>query len=803
MNVVDLGFLAVKNGDYQEAINIFKRALDRGKEADAFFGLGVAHLRLGDLPTARWAFNQALELKPEHREAQEFIGTIDQTRSSKQPAGRRSRFRAGKDYLETREGSWKKFFVKGVNIGLGLPGYFPGEFAVKQGTYLKWFKLISELGANTVRVYTILPPDFYEALYRFNVSGKRLFLFQEIWTELPANNDFDAHEYKEGFFKEIKDAVDVIFGNTVLPERLGRAQGNFTYDVSPYVVGFIIGREWESCAVRGFDESRGRTMSNYEGSFLRIRNGTPFEVWITEACDFLQRYEHEQYGISHPVTAVNWPTLDPISHPSESTYEDEYRLQGLHPKRNVGRCIDVHIEDMESLDLSKIAAVRGNGFFALYHVYPYYPDFMNNDYLDQENPYFTYLSILKKHHGRQPVLIGEFGVPSSRDSAHWHRRGWHHGGHSDKEQGVINGKLMKTIHAAGMAGGILFSWFDEWFKRNGLFMPAELPEDRKPFWYNFQDPEENYGLLATYPSYPEKKVKLIAAAQDWLGATTLYEKKDDLMAFRFRDGFDETRKLRRVSAQHDEGFLYLLLETAGPIDFSHANFLIGLDTCSADVGERLFPFGLNLTSPVGLTFVVHLAGKENSRILVSAAYDKYLNDKTDLIRPEASNQGAWVMMQNETNIRRISKDRKHYYPAHIFNMSRLRFGSLDVKSRDYHSLSDFFFQDNKIELRIPWGLLNVTDPSTRMVLWMEKGNEIRKTAGIGILAISYRPEAGNFVSSKTGSTSNHADSLPDVLAPEHMKTYSWEEWNIPIYHTYLKESYYRYQQILHTIPEAT
>ena len=802
MNIVDLGFLAVKKGDYQEAVNIFKRALDKQKEADAFFGFGVAHFHLGDLPTARWAFTQSLELKPENKEAQEFLGTIDKMRIVIPPPSRRSRFRAGKEYLEIHDGTWKKFFIKGVNIGVGLPGYFPGEFAVKQGTYLKWFNQISELGANTVRVYTILPPDFYEALYRFNTSGKRLYLFQEIWTELPEDNNFDGKGFKQGFLAEIRDAVDVIFGNKVLPERPGRAHGNFTCDVSPYVMGFIIGREWESCAVKGFDESRGRKMSNYEGRFLRIRKGTPFEVWVTEVCDFLQRYEHEQYGVSHPVTAVNWPTLDPISHPSESTYEDEYRLQGLRPKRNAGICIDVHIEDTESFDPAKIVAVRGNGFFALYHVYPYYPDFMNNDYRDQENTYFAYLSMLKKHHGRQPVLIGEFGVPSSRDSAHWHRGGWHHGGHSDKEQGEINGKLMKTIHATGMAGGILFSWFDEWFKRNGLFLPEELPADRKPLWYNFQDPEENYGLLATYPGYPTKKVKLVAEAQDWLGAVPLYEKKDDTMAFRFHDRFDEARRLVRFSAQHDEGFLYLLLETAGSIDFSHSNFLIGLDTCSADVGERLLPFGLNLTSPVGLTFLVHLAGKESSRILVSAAYDKYLNDNKGPLRPEASNQGAWVMMLNETNIRRISKDGKHYFPAHVFTMSRLRFGSLDVKSRDYHSLADFFFLDNRIELRIPWGLLNVTDPSAKMVLWMENGSVTRQTTGTRVIAISYKPGEGKLAASRTGKTSNYTDSLPAALDSKHIKTYAWDGWNTPIYHTFLKESYYRYKQILQTIPEA-
>jgi len=803
VSTLDLGFLALKRGDHQEAINIFKRALDHKKEADAFFGFGVAHYHLGDILTARWAFYQALERKRDHKESLAYLERIDKTKKSRKPVPtKKARFRARKDFLEVHDGTWREFFIKGVNIGAGLPGYFPGEFAVKKGTYLKWFKQIKELGANAVRVYTILPPEFYEALYRFNALDHKLYLFQEIWTELPEGNDFRDSRFIEGLRQDIKNTVDVVFGNASLQERPGYTHGIYEYDVSPFVGGFIVGREWESCAVKGFNEAHLRQTSDYQGMFLRIQNGTPFEVWITEMCDFLQSYEHEQYQVTHPVTTVNWPTLDPLEHPSESTYEDEFRRQGLQSQGDQGPCIDVHIEDVESLDLTKITAIEGNGFFALYHVYPYYPDFMNNDYADQENPYLAYLSALKKYHGRQPVVIAEFGVPSSREAAHWNRCGWHHGGHGDRDQGQINGKLMQTIHEAGMAGGILFSWFDEWFKRNWLFLPSELPAERKPFWYNLQDPEENYGLLAAYPGYPGKKVNLDCRTDDWHGVAPLYEKKEDSMAFPFHDKSDDSRRLLRLSVQHDEGFLYALLETAGTIDFSKANFLIGLDTCLAEGGERALPFGTNLMSPVGLTFLIHLAGRESSRILAAASYDKYLNGKTGVVKPEASDQGEWVMMQNETNIRRISKDGNRFFPARVFTMSRLRFGSLDKKSADYHSLADFFSRDNKIELRIPWGLINITDPSSRTALWMDKNGTTRQTGGIRMLALSYKPEEGELVARATGGAFNHTDSLPAELVPAQVRKYSWNEWETPIYHSFLKESYFRFQKVLQAIPEA-
>ncbi|MRH43354.1 hypothetical protein GH741_11760 [Aquibacillus halophilus] len=51
--------------------------------------------------------------------------------------------------------------IKGVNIGMAKPGHFPGEVAITEEEYYRWFKLIGEMNANTIRVYTIHPPGFY------------------------------------------------------------------------------------------------------------------------------------------------------------------------------------------------------------------------------------------------------------------------------------------------------------------------------------------------------------------------------------------------------------------------------------------------------------------------------------------------------------------------------------------------------------------------------------------------------------------------------------------------------------------
>ena len=65
-------------------------------------------------------------------------------------------------------GKYERFEIKGVNIGNTIPGKFGSDYAITKYDYLRWFKQIKEMGANTIRVYQIMNADFYNALYQFN-----------------------------------------------------------------------------------------------------------------------------------------------------------------------------------------------------------------------------------------------------------------------------------------------------------------------------------------------------------------------------------------------------------------------------------------------------------------------------------------------------------------------------------------------------------------------------------------------------------------------------------------------------------
>src|SRR5205823_8746842 len=84
--------------------------------------------------------------------------------------------------------------------------------------------------------------------------------------------------------------------------------------------------------------------------------------------------------------------------------------------------------------------------------------------LFRSSRYFGYLRALKQHHAGRPLLIAEYGVPSSRGVSHLQTDGLGHGGHDEHAMAEIDARLTREVRAAGAAGGVLFAWLDEWFK---------------------------------------------------------------------------------------------------------------------------------------------------------------------------------------------------------------------------------------------------------------------------------------------------------------------------------------------------
>jgi hypothetical protein len=93
-----------------------------------------------------------------------------------------------------------------------------------------------------------------------------------------------------------------------------------------------------------------------------------------------------------------------------------------------------------------------------------------------------------------------------------------------------------------------------------------------------------------------------------------------------------------------------------------------------------------------------------------------------------------------------------------------------------------------LELRLPWHVLNVTDPSSRQVLWTKGTQKTQTTEGIRLFIISYKPEGIRRRASKTGTAAAITDHLPEQLHLKSIPIYRWDGWNVPLYYHVPKQS---------------
>lgn len=812
-----LGWAALKSERPADAAHFFALSIGKApRMADSFCGLGFSRLRMGDGKGAGEAFARGLSLAPRNGDC--LAGARLAQRETPPPPATASEpatsYYALGGYFWVREGNARSepLFIKGVNLGFGLPGKFPTEFPEDEAFYLDWFRRIREMNANLIRVYTILPPAFYRAVQRFN-SGKpakeRLLVMQGIWAELPPAGNFADPAYLKEVRTEVRNAVDVIHGHADLPHRYGHASGTYRADISDSVIGFIFGREWEPPAVAAYN--RLSSVTGFTGHYLRIAGATPMEAWLTAMLDYLIGHETDTYRCQRPVAFTNWPPLDPLRHPTEATFQESValRIKSGEPLSapTEKELADAFDDDAVSLDEAKIVAEPAyrSGIFASYHVYPYYPDFLRYDPGYGEHPapagtsrrYFNYLFDLKHHYRSIPLLIAEFGLPTSRGIARYHPEGLNHGGLSEAAQASFLKEMMESIRESGCAGGMVFSWIDEWFKSSWM---VKGTEERDQLWYDAQDPEESYGVIAMLPT---GTAKMTPARHAWDDATILYENEDGAPLRSARDGHDGARHIRRILAAADAGYLYLRLDLAGPVDWKEGAYLLALNTTGNTDGDRRLPFHTGFESPLGFQYVILLNGSD-SRLLIEKGYNRVSFDpalreepgmsgyrEQDDFRPLRTSRGEFTDIVT-IHPRRFSRDGT-VFPEQIYDASILRQGSGTEDDP-----GDIFCdkEQHSVAVRIPWHLLNFADPSRHRVIVSARGR--RTSPGITIAAVAYRPAGENDPEAvPIGGTGKIADLVPRDL--KKLRTYTWPGWETPRFVSRPKKAYETLRELYGTI----
>ncbi len=744
----------------------------------------------------------------------------------------------GQHFEELNGSAWKPVYWKGVDLTAALPGEFPVDSARQAGVYRGWLKEISSLGVNTIRVSTLLPPAFYRALATFDSDSSHpaLWLLQGVsFPRPPASDDFFNGAYYKACTKELTDAVDVIHGQGDVPANHLHAGGLYPNDVARWVAGFIVGNTWLSHVVIANNQLHPNFQS-YEGSYVQAPSGSPTEVFLAQMIDHLEGYEQSKYNWQHPAAFLNWPTLDPMYHPTESTMVEEMAIRRGLGERFLTPPGPYDDDDSVTVDPTHLhpTAKFQAGYFADYSVFPFYPDFMNDDPgyqavrdADGSDPFLGYLEDLEAHTPGVPLVISGYGVPTSLGIGHFSPAGFNEGGETGAQQGRLLARMTRNIYDAGAAGGTVFEWLDEWFRRSWITRNYETAEEDKPRWTNFMDPSEYYGLMAADPARASAH-PLEGGPAGWANVPPLYAKSTPQPYRPAGDGWDPARNLKALYADADEGFLYLRLvvskldpQNTGTPNWNKVNYLIGIGTDPGQAGLTYLPAIAPVRFPEGMTYAIQIAGPQSSHIWIASSYDPYkiipipgLPDETMLAQklgwtPNLTDSGTFEGQIIEPNRRRFARNGR-YFPPLRYDRGILRFGTLDPSSPEYDPLAEWYasVRNNTISIRIPWALLNVTDPSSLRIFagLARDGTVLTKvTPGFEMAAFSYRPIPSASLRPLMEQGQPITDSLPPLSSPflmasDALRKYRWPEWTKPQYTLRLKASYDILRKAFQSLP---
>lgn len=598
----------------------------------------------------------------------------------------------GRDIQRLVNGSWESFEIRGVDLTSAVPCEFTSDYAGDTEDYLSWLESISDLGANCIRVFTIMDSDFYEAFYTFNTeSGRTLYLLQGLQVPDAANygaEDAYGSDFRELLIQNGQSAVDVIHGKKILPLGNTSGTGIYSRDISPWVLGYLVGHEWDSGNIAYTDKSTLNPQS-YEGEYFST---TPeagrFEALMAEIMDRITGYESDKYKTQRLIAFISDPSNDPFE------YETLYATRFF--KYN-------------QLDAEHIVPGPGlkSGYFAAYRLSRFCTDFL--DYLspeqrlelgsilaglDTSDYYNGYMDLLAKYHSI-PVVAAGFGFSTARAPIYEGEEPL-----TEQEQGRNIVQVLQDTSRCGWAGAFVSSWQDVWQRKSWNTSYSNL-DSILPMWQDMQSDGQSYGLmqfsLGQCPCYVDGE------ASEWTESDVVLE-----------------TDLGSLSMKYDEKYIYFY---ARGFDPGTQALYIPIDTTPKSGSTYCQNYDISFERPCDFVICIH--GEADSRVVVQERYDTlWAMHANEISRRDAYEQlrsaDSPVFRNIELLVQRdqpapVMLTQETWTPEPTYETGLLCFGNSNPDSPDFDSLADFMFTEDGVEIRIPWQLLNFSDPSEMLI----------------------------------------------------------------------------------------
>lgn len=640
------------------------------------------------------------------------------------------------------------FEVRGVDLESSTAGHHANDFALHLDDYLSWFHKISDMGANTIRVKTVMNVDFYDALLEFNrYSNHPLYLLQGVRVDdYRDNSRLDAFDdkYRGQLIRDIKGAIDVTHGRRqVWNTNFGSL--NYNSDVSKWILGFVIGDSWNSGTIAYTNHQK--TANPFKGEYFRtVPEANSFEVMLAQVLDEAMAYESRKYGWQHLISVANSPMTDPF------IYAESFAAQA--PK---------YVQlDLEHIQASP--AVR-SGLFASYQVFDFHPLF--TDYLLEkqervepqkiqdsrklEHP-SSYMSLLEAHH-ELPVLVLGYGYSTARGIDH-PKKGNISEPLTEREQGELLVRDFKIFQSYHSLGATINSWQDDW---NARSWNTSYSTDRHTnfLWGDVQTTNTGFGLM-TYEAR-KGQYQLDGDLSEW-SSSPLLETGDG-----------------QLYAASDPKYLYLAIKKAKLT--GQEKWVLPIDVTPKSGSESWSQANLTFDRPADFLLLI---GGGQGQLLVQDRYNgtkmNYLNElagEDPFVEPPAKDSREFQIIEMVLKNNRIfddlalAKREDKWLPPH--KTGQLRKGQGRRGEPDFDSQTDCAQGKDGVEIRIPWQLLNFSNPADGRVhddYYDNYGVQELKISELG-LGLADRSSRGRV----------------------EMTSYPLKPWSLPDVKEVLKESY--------------
>lgn len=601
----------------------------------------------------------------------------------------------GKLYLKDEE---QPFIVKGVEINSSYPGYNFSDYKIGKDKYIEWLKQIQEMGANTVKLSNRLDPEFYKAVYEFNLDNEKpLYLIQCIdIEEYETNNSNSIYGFKNELIKECLLAIDAIHGNRYVVASGIAGQGLYNRDVSQWTLGYLISNIGtdETIAYTDYTDKR-NAGKGYNGSYFytEAEEASETEDIIAEILDKMTIYETEKYQEQKFATF----TMDFLK--DSFKYKQNVNVQlGKSAYINMN-----HVKAKDTLKATKIIAYDMIGAINEFIDILDPTEIQNNqeifDSVNGESIYGGYVDFINKYYD-SPVLIANYGYSTSRMVDRENKNPI-----TEEEQGrKIIADYNEFINE-GSCGAIISTWQDNWALTNWNVKYA-TSEEKEIYWHNVQAIDQCYGILSFEDENKEQICYVDGNIEEWTEDSLIKEENGIKLYFRY--DYENVYIMAKNIDTNKEIYIPLdITPSSGATSYLESQFDKDID------------------------FLIKINGTENSEILVQEYYDSIRAMYEDNIT--GIRQFSNVPDKNTTNFTNVravlkrqvdptvdislmtAEQRTEYRMYKIYDTGKLIYGSDNPESEKYNSLSDYCFGENCIELQIPWEILNFSSPSEMLI----------------------------------------------------------------------------------------